>query len=208
MRTSVWITIAYTAALPARCEQLSVSVCDLGGVRQSLIARAETETAWVFRSAHVAIVWTDCADTPTPGKERTRYDFAIRLRTDIAPRSAGTLSLEEMGRAFVSDESTGYLADAYLLPIQGTAERYQADAGALLGFVIAHELGHLILGPGHTSDGIMRARWDSREVRALQKRWLRFNSSQASSIRSFLARSGSRSTVGFEVIIPGGNQIR
>jgi hypothetical protein len=192
VRAIVWMALAYSAAVSARGQQLNVSICDVGGVRDSVVATAKTEAQWVFRSARVEIVWVDCDETDVAAARRTPTVFVIRLRTDITPRAAGTLSLEEMGRAFVSDDSRGYLADAYLPPIQGTAERYQADAGVLLGFVIAHELGHLILGAGHTPDGIMRARWEGKEVSALRQRWLRFNRSQANSIRSFLTRPDSK----------------
>ncbi len=194
MRAIIWTAIVYAAAVSASGQQLGVSICNVGGVRQSVVATAKAETESVFRSARVGIVWVDCDETDEPPTRRIQKVFVIRLRTDITPRASGTLSLEEMGRAFVSDDSRGYMADTYLPPIQGTAQRYEADAGVLLGFVIAHELGHLILGAGHTPDGIMRARWEGREVGALRQRWLRFNKSQASSIRGFLAGQDSHPT--------------
>jgi hypothetical protein len=187
VRQIVFLITLCAAGILAHGEQMSVSLCDVGGVRQPIIARARAETELVFRSAKVEVAWVDCDDTRPPVTQGRAPVFVIRLRTDITPLAAKSVSLEEMGRAFVSDDSAGYLADAYVPAVQAVAERYQADAGMLLGFVIAHELGHLILGPGHTPDGIMCARWEGKEVRALRQRWLRFNRTQALSIRSFFA---------------------
>ncbi len=83
-----------------------------------------------------------------------------------------------MGRAFLPEHGAGYLADAYFQSVQDLAGRHQIDAEVLLGFVIAHELGHLLLGPGHAPDGVMRARWNISELKALRQRWLQFNRSQ------------------------------
>jgi hypothetical protein len=41
-----------------------------------------------------------------------------------------------------------------------------ADRVSLLGLVIAHEIGHLLMGTNrHSTPGLMRAAWSHREVR-------------------------------------------
>jgi hypothetical protein len=60
-----------------------------------------------------------------------------------------------MGKAFVAGRYGGTVADVYLPAIRTTAEEHNADPRVVLGFVVAHELGHLLLGPGHTRDGVM-----------------------------------------------------
>ena len=160
MRAVVWMTIAHSAAVVAHGQQLSVSICNLGGVHPSVVVISKAEAEAVFRAAHVQIVWVDCDEADGPDTRRIQTAFGIRLRTDITPRAVGTLSLEEMDRAFVSDDSSGY------------------------------------------PNGIMRARWEGKEVSALRQRWFRFNSSQATSIRSFLARQDSSSTPDLRVTKP------
>lgn len=66
------------------------------------------------------------------------------------------------------------------------AARHDADADALLGLVIAHELGHLLLGPGYVDDGVMRAAWKKDELEALRQRRLRFTKSQRERIQQEL----------------------
>jgi len=159
-------------------ESMYVSVCNLGGLPESTVARAKAETEAAFRSAEVRIEWKGCNEDPaaTPW-------FTLRLRTDEPPKMAGSSSLDAMGRAFVTVSGEGYLADAYYQAIRELASQHQADAGDLLGYVMAHELGHLLLGPGHVPGGVMRAKWSLDELTALRQQRLQFNPSQRAQIR-------------------------
>jgi hypothetical protein len=50
--------------------------------------------------------------------------------------------------------------------IESMAGRTQSDPGTLLGHVIAHEIGHLLMGTStHSPIGLMRERWSDDEVR-------------------------------------------
>jgi hypothetical protein len=63
-------------------------------------------------------------------------------------------------------------------PYKELAEQHGVDADELLGCVIAHELGHLLLGPGHVPGGVMQAHWSGNELDALRQRRLKFNHTQ------------------------------
>ena len=59
----------------------------------------------------------------------------------------------------------------------------------LLGHVIAHELGHLLLGPdAHARGTIMACPLDTTEFRFLRRGQLRFNQKQSAQLRSLIAR--------------------
>jgi hypothetical protein len=88
-----------------------------------------------------------------------------------------------MGKAFVVDSTGGNMADAYLQAIQSFSEEHHSDRGVLLGFVIAHEIGHLLLGPGHTPDGVMQAAWGEKQTDAFRRRWFKFGHESAQRIR-------------------------
>jgi hypothetical protein len=96
------------------------------------------------------------------------------------------MSLDAMGRAFLGDNGHGYLADTYYQAVSDLASRHHADTAVLLGFVIAHELGHLLLGPGQVNGGVMRTGWNVNELQALRQRWLRFNQAESLRIRQAL----------------------
>jgi hypothetical protein len=49
------------------------------------------------------------------------------------------------------------------------------DGGVLLGIVMAHEIGHVLLNSNsHSAQGIMVARWRAEDLRAAERRALRF----------------------------------
>jgi hypothetical protein len=56
----------------------------------------------------------------------------------------------------------------------------------LLGRVMVHELGHLLLGPGHSRVGIMKAHWGPQDLHLSNLGMLDFTSEQAALIRSNL----------------------
>jgi hypothetical protein len=48
----------------------------------------------------------------------------------------------------------------------------------LMAYAATHEIGHLLLGPNHTSSGIMRAVWGKTEYRDMAQRWLGFSAAE------------------------------
>jgi len=176
-------------------QPMNVAVCNPGGVSGSVIASARAETELVYRSAGVQIVWHECEAFPPPAGQAHDPWFVIRLRTDKPPLKVGASSLDVMGKAFVEDAG-GYMADAYLQAIQATSELRHGDSGVLLGFVMAHELGHLLLGAGHTPDGVMQAAWGQRQMDALRQRWLKFTEECATRIQRALEARAPRDAEG------------
>ena len=185
MRTLLMTALCSVKLLTAS-QQMNAAVCNLDGVRESIVAKAKAETELVYRSAGVTIVWGDCDTFPTPDALQREPWFFVRLRTGKPPLTVGPASLDVMGKAFVEDAG-GYMADAYFQAIQATSEQHNGDSGALLGFVMAHELGHLLLGPGHTPDGVMQAAWRQKQMDALRHRWMKFTEEGAARIRHALA---------------------
>jgi hypothetical protein len=167
MRATLLLAI-FSAGTLFGAERMNVSVCNLGGLAESDVARAKAEVAAVFRPVEVQIEWKSCDEY---GASRpARPWFVVRLRNDKPPVTRTAASLDAMGRAYLAESGEGYLADAYFEAIRKLAARHDADADALLGFVIAHELGHLILGEGHVPDGVMQAQWGGAAVKALERR--------------------------------------
>jgi hypothetical protein len=165
---------------------MNVAVCNLDGLGESIVAKAKAETELVFGSAGVTIVWRECDAFPTPEAQEPAPWFVVRLRKGKPPLTAGPASLDVMGKAFVAEHGGGTMADAYIQAIQTTSEQHHGDSGVLLGFVMAHELGHLLLGPGHSAEGVMQAAWGQKQMDALRQRWLRFNEKGAARIRRAL----------------------
>jgi hypothetical protein len=81
----------------------------------------------------------------------------------------------------------GWLATVLADAVRAMAARTGADTGTLLGRVIAHELGHLLLGSStHSEAGLMRARWHDDDLRQDRPLDWRFSAADARKMRRAL----------------------
>jgi len=171
---SIWVLFVATGAFGG--ERMSVSVCNMNGLPEPAIRHAEDEAAYVFRAMGVEINWIGCGAEVGAEDARIRPDFIVRVRTGGRIAKAGPVSLEAMGRAFMDSTGYGFMVDTYYGAIRDLTLLFPfAGSDQVLGYTIAHELGHLLIGAGHRANGIMRAAWSKAELEALNRRHLRFN---------------------------------
>jgi hypothetical protein len=104
---------------------------------------------------------------------------------------AVSITSREMAGTSVSDYTLGFAesgtVDATVLYDRVTkfARRYHINRGVMVGYVIAHELGHLLLPPkSHSMNGVMR---DVIDLRLAAERQLRFTPEQGALILVRLA---------------------
>ena len=88
-----------------------------------------------------------------------------------------------MGRAFMDVTGYGYMVDTYVGAIRDLSFLFPyATSDQLLGYVMAHELGHLLIGAGHRPNGIMRSSLGKAELEELNRRHLKFNAWESAAI--------------------------
>jgi hypothetical protein len=88
-----------------------------------------------------------------------------------------------MGQALLPIDESGRYAFVYYGEICRLANRTTAiSAGEILGYVIAHEIGHLLLGSHHQEGTVMQGEWGKAELQTMAKRHLRFNKAQRAEI--------------------------
>jgi hypothetical protein len=107
----------------------------------------------------------------------------------LTPKMAARGHVEEgaLGFAAVPSEGMGRIAYAIYDRVRDTAARAAMNEDDLLGFVMAHEIAHLMLPRGsHVDDGLMRGHWNVRDFRQTDVLKLEFSPEQASEIRSTL----------------------
>lgn len=166
-------------------ERMSVSVCNFVGLSKTGLARAEAEAAMVFDLAGVEIEWESCGEQPTGARLGINW-FTIRLREYKPTVAHRRGSPDAMGTVFLSEDGDGYRADCFYSQIQNLARQRQADASSLLGQVMAHELGHFLLGPRHSRNSIMRAEWIIDKRAGMRQQWVRFTRTQGKRMRQRL----------------------
>jgi len=181
--------LAATAAFAG--ETMNVAICNMGQVPAAVLEHAEAEAAYVFQSVGVEIRWTNCGAEVDSPEARMRPDFIVRARDGGHINKVGRTSLEAMGRAFVSVDGTGRMADVYYGAIRELTLLWPiTSADQVMGYTMAHELGHL-LGARHRPNGLMRPAFGKKELDALNQRRLKFNDWERATI---MQKLGARKT--------------
>lgn len=138
--------------------------------------------------AGLEATWTSCPSTPVIGLQSPRcLDLPAtgEVMIRIVSGRDGWHTEDTLGYAFVdTKEKRGALATLYAPRIAALADQAGIDRGTLLGRVMAHEVGHLLLGTSdHRPRGLMRARWTLDELRQGIERDWRFSRLDAKEMR-------------------------
>jgi hypothetical protein len=93
------------------------------------------------------------------------------------------------------------MADVYCGAIRELTLLYPvAGADQLMGYAMAHELGHLLIGAGHRPNGLMPAALSKKELDALNHRHLKFNEAEQAAILPAASTNPSRASAGWSSI--------
>ncbi len=143
---------------------LTILVYNYRQVPAGTLAQAEYEAGNVFTKAGLHTVWLNCVLDATIADlcENAREGNVVSLRVFAKP-ARHYFSDTVSGAAIVPALATVYYDD---IPRDPTWDQGSSDVAVLLGCVIAHEIGHLLLGlNSHSAQGIMKGRWDVEQIR-------------------------------------------
>jgi hypothetical protein len=170
------LTVALSGWVEAAAQehpQVTVVVYNDAGIPAGVIESAKKTAERIYRDAGVAIMWRD---------HRAPATGATELFVRIVRRSLN-LPGEDFGIAFVGDDGEGVQADIFYSGIEQLTNNTSASAAQVMGHVMAHELGHLLLGMNsHSSFGIMQAHWTEQQLRLMSKGILKFDKRQSRAI--------------------------
>ena len=161
------------------------------GVPQDSLTMALNEARVVFLDADVEIVWRDCSQGPDPLSASCRDVPAsneVLLRLVASPTPLLSPQSVSLGSSLVDLEGArGVLATVFPDRVRLVARVAAVDERRVLGHVIAHEIGHLLLGVGtHAERGLMRGFWSRRSLQQPIAADWRFSEGESASMRSGL----------------------
>ncbi len=157
--------VAETTDAPVRAT-VRVRTFNYFGVSANDLQIARTHAEGILREAGIEVSWLDCAvdrDPCTQPLDGT--DLMLRLGSADQASPSRRVS---MGFSLVTSENgeAPRLATVHANRVTSVARGARIDMRALLGRVIAHEIGHLLLNTTqHASTGVMRAAWSRAELR-------------------------------------------
>jgi hypothetical protein len=199
----VWglLTIAFPALgseLPTK-PQVTINVYNDAQVSEQVLTHAEQEATRIFRQAGVDSVWVECQLSnagPNRDSECKSPAGPTHLALRIVPWSS-KLGDTVFGTAFLSAEGDGTYSDVFYESVQDLHKDWHASLSRVLGHVMAHEIGHLLLGTNaHSPMGIMRPNWQGKELRSVGMGALFFTLAQARFMQAKLSplSAGKRSS--------------
>jgi len=169
---AVIIVMALAAGVTAeRHVDLTVRLYNTADIPAPELVGARRTAASILRDAELNVIFRHCGRPKRPADPATPCDTPLQLsevvvRIIAAPEFNTSLDPEAYGVTYVVKETNrGWLATVFSDRIEAAATRVGIDAGTLLGRVMAHEVGHLLLGRGyHGEAGIMRAEWSDERL--------------------------------------------
>ena len=179
-----------------RSLQLTVGVYNDAGVSPDILKRAEQRAADIFARASFEVVWLHCLHAGPADAlacQQTDLPQHVALRIIRNPVRPGKDSV--FGVAFLSVDGTGKYSDVFWNRVRDLQATSNLDLASILGSVMAHEMGHLLLGSNaHAVSGIMRAQWEAEELQRIAMGTLLFTAQQAERMngRASVAESAER----------------
>ncbi len=175
--------------------RITVRIYDYAHVSRGILMAAEAEATEILRKAGIETVWAECSVR----EERSQIDPACQREfgpTDLhlimlARAMAKRLDFRdaELGRAPAPTEiapgSYGRVFYVFYDRVNRLVEGRDISEAQILGHAIAHEIGHVLLPVlGHTSTGVMRARWSGKDLQSVARGNLHFAPEEAQQLRA------------------------
>jgi len=150
--------LAFARAAAASGGELRVCLSDWFYVQPNVLARAKFLSSRMFATAGVSIDWRRADSTACRAGDAISLtvNFSVDTPDDFHPNAMGYASpMEGVHVAILFDRIERAAADPKRL-------------SAILAHVMTHEITHMIEGVSrHSETGLMKARWDARELASM-----------------------------------------
>ena len=193
---TVWTASAVAATPATQQAVITVRVRNTAEVPAQTLRRASLEAQRIFHEAGVETEWLLCPPAGGAGGEEAgchKPHGPADLHLGILPRSMEK-DFQVPGSAFgVAKPSLDGRPASYAYVLYGRVadlvKRAKCSEDTVLGHVMAHEVGHLLLGRGHAPLGLMGANWDRQVLLEAARGRLKFSGERA---RRLQAEAGAR----------------
>ena len=164
---------------------ISVLVYNYAEVAPGILAGAEHQADRILNQAGVRAVWFDCSVKAGKLDERSicssglgNQNIVLRLLSRHVPTRVPDFAF---GFAVSPGLASVFYGDAALM---AERQNLRSELPTLLGCLIAHEIGHLLLNSyGHSPTGVMQAEWGPRQLQQSLTGLMVFTPAQSRLIR-------------------------
>lgn len=198
-----WIlsaTVAGANGKPKSQIDMEHTICirlyNQAAVPSATLKWATVDATRIFANSGINVIWaqpatevpedrgTDMSSAPLPGTQPGRPYIALR----ILPRTAGSILPGALGFALPFAQAGAHVILFYDR-VEATARSQNVTPYVVLGYAMAHEIGHVLLRSSeHSTGGLMQACWNQTTWRLATAGLLAFLTEQKQRIRTSALR--------------------
>jgi len=173
---------------------VQVRVYNYAGVSAAVIEATKRTASELLGRAGARLEFVDCrARLTDPPKDQackdpaTPLDLYVHILDPGMARNAA-VSRHCLGHALLTPELPSR-ASVFFHRALELAKSRRAPLAGILGAMVAHEVGHLLLQQAdHSAGGIMRAPWLDQDLKSIARGRLEFTADQSSRLRLMVAK--------------------
>jgi hypothetical protein len=198
IRPIVFILVTLFAHLAAAADTpvaaIRIRIHDYANVDSAPLARAQRIVSRMYDAIGVRTEWLASTrpleGQPIPTQVGSTDLTIIVLTPEMASRR--TIPGAVVGYAAVTRGEAGRIAFVIYDRVRNVARHADIDIPRVMGMVMAHEVGHLLLpNQSHSENGLMRGHWAATDFRHLDTLDLGFSLAQVEEIRQTIQASAT-----------------
>lgn len=179
------------AEIPEELPEITVRLYNYAGAADNILSGAQQQATRILLESGVRLRWLPCTvDEQGVAEDPRCYQAqgpaAISLLvcpSQMTPKEG--LPPGIFGFSLMPEQGPAMSARVYFHRLEELANGPRLRKGPLLGSMMAHEIGHLLLGiNSHSGQGIMSIPWDLRELHKADLGQLGFTAKEAAAMRS------------------------
>ncbi len=184
------ISVSGTSAAEPQALKITTLLYNYAAVPDRVLEQAEKSAAAVFRRAGIDTVWASGPLSRSEVQDERSVGPRLYLRI-LPPSMSERMPAKPTCMGFTQSWSPP-VANVFYDRAQKVVRGRALDLGVILGHLIAHEIGHLLIGEeAHSPSGIMSIPWTPRHARSASRGQLLFTPKEAASMRAKIAAEGS-----------------
>jgi hypothetical protein len=156
--------ILWVASASGFSQTLVVDLYDYSNLSANEIERLTETIDRVFAHSGFQIIWQNCRGAAAV---RSACDTGLKVNEIIVrilpggPRGSDDFRTFHLGSSIVAADGGNY-ASVFVPAVRAQAADFGLSFNLLLAYAVAHEVGHCLLGPGHSHAGLMLPAWNRK----------------------------------------------
>lgn len=154
-------------------QSLGIRLNDYADLSGQEIERMTEVAGRVLGHAGITVNWMHCRGAAAPADAEALCSTVLRphdIVMRVQPREPvrWDTGIHTLGDSIVMANG-GQYSTVFVPAVRAQAKSFGVAFDLLMGYALAHEVGHCLLGPGHSVDGLMKAQWNPKDAEGMTR---------------------------------------